>query len=322
MDYQNLDTYPLPLSGLRHFYWAGRLQSFKKAANALNVSEAAISQQIRNLEARLKVKLFVRGHQKVDLTEKGRQLFPYVQTAFINFQDGIRSISADPAPNRLSVSTIPSFATNWLIRRLSLFNQLHPKLTISMDTSLATCDFENSPVDVAIRYGSGKYPGLRSELLMIDPTVLVCHPKHLKGGEFTREHFLNIPSIIGTTDGVMQTMQIFKDFYSVEDEQSCETLFLTDGSLGVEAARSGQGISLQRLSLVYELIESGELAYGKDFASAKFSFYAVAPDNHFEKPKVKKFLSWLKSEMDITTQQIAPFLSKIKHKGSMDVTSE
>lgn len=314
MEYQNIDTYPLPLSALRHFYWAARLKSFKKAASALNVSEAAISQQIRNLEASIKVKLFIRGHQKVDLTEKGRQLFPYVQTAFINFQDGIRSISADPAPNRLSISTIPSFATNWLIRRLSLFNQQHPKLTISMDTSLDTCDFENSPVDLAIRYGEGNYPGLRSELLMIDPTVLVCHPKHVKGGDFSREHFLTIPSIIGTTDGVMQTMQMFRDFYSVADEQNGETLFLTDGSLGVEAARSGQGISLQRLSLVYELIESGELVYGKDFASAKFSFYAVAPENHFDKPKVKKFLNWLKSEMDITANKMAPHLAKIKNK--------
>ena len=313
MNTDNVDSYPLPLSGLRHFYWAAKLQSFKLASQTLSVSEAAISQQIRNLEATLKVKLFKRGHQKVTLTLKGQQLFPYVQTAFISFQEGISAIAADPEPNRLTITTLPSLATHWLIRRLTLFNQLHPKLSISIDTSVDIENFETSRLDVAIRYGAGNYDGLKSELLMDDPTVLVCHPRLVSNGKITREDFLRLPAIIGTTDGVKQSVQAFKEFYQMPDGAQQETLLLTDGSLGVEAARSGQGISLQRISLVVDLIESGELVYGTDFAARKLNFYAVAPANHFENPKVIKFLGWLRAEMAITAKQIAPYIERIEN---------
>ncbi len=314
MKTNNVDSYPLPLSGLRHFYWAAKLLSFKQAAQSLHVSEAAISQQIRNLEATLKVKLFKRGHQKVSLTDKGRQLFPYVQTAFISFQEGIQAIAADPEPNRLTLSTLPSFATHWLIRRLSLFNQLHPGLSISIDTSLEIFDFETGRLDLAIRYGAGNYAGVKSELLMEDPVILVCHPRLVSDGKPTREDFLRLPTIIGTTGGVSQTMQAFKDFYQMPDDAQHETLLLTDGSLGVEAAQSGQGISLQRISLVVDLIESGELVYATDFAYRYFSFYAVAPQSHFENPKVVKFLSWLRVEMATTAKQIAPYIATIDNQ--------
>jgi len=308
-----IDSYPIPLNGLRHFYWAAKLKSFKKAAATLNVTEAAISQQIRNLESTLNTKLFIRGHQKVSLTHKGVQLFPFVQTAFINLHEGINTLIADPEPNRLSLSTVPSFATNWLIKRLGHFNQLHPKLSISIDTSIALLDFETHHLDLTIRYGAGNYSGVKSELLMRDPTVLVCHPKLISNGKITREDFLRLPLIIGTTDGVQQMMHAFKKFYRVVDKSPHETLLLGDGSLGVDAVKSGQGISLQRISLVIDLIESGELVYATDYASSKFSFYAVAPESHFENPKVIKFLTWLSSEMIVTEKQIAPYVAKIEN---------
>jgi len=308
-----IDSYPIPLNGLRHFYWAAKLKSFKKAAATLNVTEAAISQQIRNLESTLNVKLFIRGHQKVTLTRKGIQLFPFVQTAFINLHEGINTLIADPEPNRLSLSTVPSFATNWLIKRLGYFNQLHPKLSISIDTSIDLLDFEIHHLDLAIRYGSGNYERVKSELLMRDPTVLVCHSKLISNGEITRDDVLRLPLIVGTTDGVKRSMQAFKKFYQIVDKLPNETLLLGDGSLGVDAVKSGQGISLQRISLVIDLIESGELVYATDYASNSFSFYAVAPESHFENSKVIKFLTWLKSEMVVTQNQIAPYITKIKN---------
>jgi len=308
-----IDSYPLPLNGLRQFYWAAKYESFKQAALALHISEAAISQQIRNLEATLKVKLFDRGHQKVILTRKGRQLFPFVQTAFINFQEGLNTITNDPEPNRLRVSTIPSIASNWLIKRLTNFNKLHPELSINIDTSLGLIDFEADNIELAIRYGSGDYPGLKTEFLMQDPTVLVCDPKLVTDGVIRRDDILRIPSIVGTTSGVKQSMNEFKNFYQIADNSQHQTLLLKDGALGVEAARSGQGITLQRMSLVVDLIETGELVFGTDFASTAFNIYAVAPNENFKNPKVAKFLVWLKTEMTVTAKQIAPYIAKIKN---------
>jgi len=312
MNGDTIDTYPIPLNGLRHFYWAAKLTSFKKAAEALNISEAAISQQIRNLESTLNVKLFNRGHQKVTLTRKGARLYPFVQTAFINLHEGVNSLIADPEPNRLSISTMPSFATNWLIKRLGDFNLLHPKLSISIDTSIELLDFETHQLDLAIRYGSGNYSGVKSELLMSDPTVLVCRSDLVTNGKISRDDFKRLPLIVGTTNGVQKVLQRYREFYNLDNESQNETLLLGDGSLGVDAVRAGQGISLQRLGLVIDLIESGELVYATDYAYNQFSFYAVAPESHFKNPKITKFLKWLRSEMKTTEQLIAPHFAKIK----------
>jgi len=313
MDNQLINSYPIPVNALRYFYWAAKLTSFKLAAEKLHVSEAAISQQIRNLESTLKVKLFHRGHQKITLTHKAKRLFPFIQTAFINIQEGINAIASDPHPNRLNLSTIPSYATNWLIKRLAKFNQVHPNLSISIDTSIEILDSELHPQDISIRYGTGNYPDLKSEFLLNDPVVLVCHPKLVTNGIITQEDFLKIPAIIGTSCTVKESMEAFKKYYQVCNQTPQETLLLTDGSLGVEAARNGQGLCLQRLSLVVDLIESGELVYATDYAFREFSFYAVAPETNFENEKIILFLDWLKKEMKLTENQIAPHILKIKN---------
>lgn len=307
------NNYPIPLNGLRHFVSAAKLGSFKLAANELHVSEAAVSQQIRNLENLIGVKLFSRGHQKVVLTNKGKQLLPFIQTGFSNLEEGLNLITKDPDPNQLTVSTVPSLAINWLVGRLGSFRQLHPEIAIRLDTSVETHNFDKGGIDLAIRYGEGIYGDLKSELLLNDPSVLVCHPSLLNEKIITREDILRLPLIIGITEGVQRAMQEFLDFYKISNEQQNKSLLLNDGSFGVEAVRSAQGISLQRLSLVADLIKSNELVYAKEYSFKKFSFYAVAPEMNFTKPKVKKFFNWLKKEMEITKQQITPFINSIEN---------
>ena len=307
------ETYPIPLNALRYFFWAAKLESFKLAADKLNVSEAAVSQQIRKLESTLGVQFFARKHQKIELTGKGKSLFPYIQTAFSNIHQGIQTVMDDPVPNRLTLTTMPSFAAHWLISHLSSFNQQHPELSINMDTSVERHDFENSNYDLAIRFGQGNYPGMKSELLMRDPVVMICHPKLITGPNITRKDILGLPVIRGTFEGIESALRGFMDYYKFTDKQLSKTLLFKDGSLGLEAARSGQGISLQRMSLVIDLIRSGELVYADDFAYRKYSFYAVAPENNFKLKKVKSFLTWLKKEMRLTEEQIAPLDKKIRN---------
>ncbi|WP_196137218.1 LysR substrate-binding domain-containing protein [Aliikangiella sp. G2MR2-5] len=306
------ENYPLPLTGLRHFYWAAKLGSFKQAAEKLFVSEAAISQQIRKVESQLGIELFERQHQKVILSADGEKLFPYVQSAFTSLIQGINLLAEDPNPNRLNISTMPSLATHWLIQRLIFFNEIHPELTITMDTSVERKSFEQGELDLAIRYGQGVYPGLKSILLMKDPTVLVCSPRLLKGPTITRKDILSLPMIAGITDGVRTALRNIQQAYGIKDNELSETLLLKDGSLGAEAARAGQGISLQRLSLVADMIDAGELVFSDDFAFHGYNFYAVAPESHFEKDKVKKFMAWLSAEMKKTELRIQPLVAQLK----------
>jgi len=306
-------NYPLPLNGLRNFYWAAKLGSFKQAAEKLFVSEAAVSQQIRKLEAALDVKLFSRGHQRVKLTAQGEQFFPYIESAFKDIFRGVNRIIDDPAPNRLAITTMPSFASHWLISRLTDFYEKYPDISISMDTSIETRNFNEGEFDLAIRFGQGTYPGLHSELLMNEPIVLVCHRDLLNDEQVTRQDIMRLPFIRGTFEGVTKTMAGFMDYYQFSEDELSKLILMRDGGLGVEAARSGQGIALQRLSLVIDLVDSGQLVYAKDYAFRDYSFYAVAPEHHFQRNKVKLFLKWLKSEMQNTANKLKPHISAIKH---------
>ncbi|MFQ3231097.1 MAG: DNA-binding transcriptional LysR family regulator, partial [Reinekea sp.] len=120
----------LPLQGLFYFYVAAEAGSFKLAAERLFITPAAMSQQIRQLEEKLDIKLFERHHREVRLTEAGRQLLPYVQTSFNALQDGVNLLGQDPDPTKLAISTLPSFAQQWLVPRLGNFSKVAPDLTI------------------------------------------------------------------------------------------------------------------------------------------------------------------------------------------------
>jgi DNA-binding transcriptional LysR family regulator len=111
---------------------------------------------------------------------------------------------------------------------------------------------------------------------------------------------------------VNKAFQGFKDFFQFDETQITKQILLHDGGLGVEAARSGQGIAMQRLSLALDLVESGELIYAQDYAFNEYSFYAVAPEHLFTLEKVQKFLSWLKPAMEQMQQRLIPYIAKIR----------
>ncbi|WP_444994459.1 LysR substrate-binding domain-containing protein [Aliikangiella sp. IMCC44359] len=308
------DYNTIPLNGLRHFLWAAKLESFKQAATKLYVTEAAVSQQIRKLESILGFPLFVRGHQKVTLTTKGEQLLPYIESAFNNIDQGLDKINHDPEPNRINLTTFPSLASNWLIGRLPKLNAKYPALSISMDTSLEKQSLDNRTYDLAIRYGVGNYAELKSQLLLVDPVVLVCSSSLVKSKQLTKKDIFRLPLIKTTYEGIDSIITTeFAKYYDFNDKQPNQALLIRDGGLGAEAARSGQGIAMQRLSLVADMIISGELVYATDYAFKDYNVYAVTTEEHFKQPKIIKFLQWINSEMQLTQKKIIPLIAKIKN---------
>ena len=117
---------------LYSFYQSAELGSFKEAAELMYISSAAVSQQIRQLEEQLEVKLFERQHRKIVLTEEGKVLHQYARQGFTALQEGVRQISLDANPNSLALSALPSFAQHWLVPRLGDFSELFPDLTVLM----------------------------------------------------------------------------------------------------------------------------------------------------------------------------------------------
>src|SRR5215218_1555992 len=147
------------LNGLRAFEAAARHLSFTKAAAELNVTQTAISHQIKRLEEELDLKLFVRRNRTLALTAEGRDYLPGIRAAFQDLRLATARLMRRENANVLIVSTITSFAAKWLMPRLSKFQQQHPSIDVRVTTSTELTDFEHDGVDVGIRYGHGKWPG-------------------------------------------------------------------------------------------------------------------------------------------------------------------
>ncbi len=153
------------------------------------MTQAAVSHQIKSLEVFLERQLFKRGNRSLELTENGSNLLPYVDQAFSVLQSGIEEMMEGENTNTLTVTVLPSFASRWLVPRLGLFIKAYPEIDFRLAPSRSLTNFKREKIDLAIRHGSGKYPGLHSIHLLDESIFPVCSPKMMTG-----EYALNCPS--------------------------------------------------------------------------------------------------------------------------------
>ena len=175
------------LSALRTFEAAARHLSFTRAADELHVTQAAVSHQIKALEADLGVRLFRRLNRRLLLTDEGQLLVPSVRRAFDELTAGVERVRERCLGGTLTISTTPSIAANWLASRLGRFQALRPEFEIRLMATPRLIDFAREGVDCGIRYGFGDWPGLFSERLFHAALTPVCSPRLLKGQEPLKE---------------------------------------------------------------------------------------------------------------------------------------
>src|SRR5271163_508980 len=169
------------LNVLRSFEAAARHLSFTQAASELNVTQTAISHQIRRLEEELGIRLFIRQNRALELTPEASDYLPGVRAAFNDLRLATDRLLRKDDGHVLTVSTLASLAAKWLLPRLSAFQEAHPGIDVRITTSPGLVDFRRDNVDAAIRYGRGYWPGLRADWLMADELFPVCSPELLKG---------------------------------------------------------------------------------------------------------------------------------------------
>src|SRR6202165_717944 len=169
------------LNGLRAFEAAARHLSFTQAASELNVTQTAISHQIKRLEQELGVRLFVRQNRALALTPEAKDYLPGVRAAFNDLRLATDRVLRRDNDHVLTVSTLASLAAKWLLPRLSAFQEAHPGIDVRITTSTSLVDFKSGDVDAAIRYGRGHWPGWRTDWLMADELFPVCSPALLTG---------------------------------------------------------------------------------------------------------------------------------------------
>jgi len=287
-----------PLNALRCFLVAAECLSFKRAAERLSVTQAAVSKQIQVLESHLGRPLFIRGHREVHLSPEGKRLLPLVRQGFDALTEGVRAVTGDPQPDLLTISVLPSFASRWLVPRLGRFQDRYPEIRVRLETSSQLETFASGDVDVCIRFGPGGYAGLESRFLSGDRMLLACHPSLLEAGGLSRDRIKSLPFLEDDGPDVPYHWQQFMALLGVEGEALKRTMRISDSAMLVEALLAGQGLAVVRHSIVYELLHKGQLvqALPQVFKST-FDYYLVAPGDHFQRPKVRRFEQWLRAEM-------------------------
>src|SRR5207244_7525877 len=170
-----------PLNGLKAFEAAARSESFTRAAEELNVTQGAVSHQVKALEEILGVKLFNRERQRLNITEAGREYLAVVRDALDRIAVGTDRLVQRQSSGVLTVSTSPDFAAKWLVHRLGRFAEAHSDIDLRVSATMHQVDFAREEVDLAVRHGDGNWPGLDTVRLSPEQLFAVCSPKLLSG---------------------------------------------------------------------------------------------------------------------------------------------
>ena len=287
----------LPLLALRAFTETGRLGSLKAAAARLGVTPGAVSQQIRLLEERVGVVLFVRGHHGVYLTEAGARVHASLLRGFDLIEKSYSTLESLTLEKSLTISTVPSFAAAWLVPRIGRFSALHPQIEVRVEASATLVDFKHDRVDVALRHGLGTYPGLESIRLMAPVLLPVASPALLAQGPLIDEpaDCLKYP-LLQDCDRADWTLWLQAHGVQVGDEGRRGMSF-EDDLLLLRAAAVGQGIALVQDTHAQEDIDAGKLVVALDKPwPSRFAYYLVSRPETVQRPEVQAFIDWIKAE--------------------------
>jgi LysR family glycine cleavage system transcriptional activator len=295
-----------PLSALRAFEAAARLQSFSKAAEELSVTPAAISHQIHALEEDLGVSLFNRRNRAVELTASARVLLPGLSEAFSGIQTSVRRLRSHNDTGTLTVTASPSFAGKWLVQRLHRFQELHPEIDVRISATDAIVDLTRGDFDIGIRYGTGRYPGLIVELLLKNEVFPACSSDLLRKGPSLetpvdlRNHALLHDQQV-ERDPLAPTWSMWLRAAGVNDAPAPHGLSFSTNVLALEAAIAGHGVTLAYSTTAAADIAAGRLVRLFSLSLPDlFAHYIVTAPGALERPKVKAFRDWLRHEADET----------------------
>lgn len=287
-----------PLNALRVFEAAGRQLSFTRAAAELHVTQAAVSHQIKSLEEQLGLPLFKRLNRALLLTEEGQTYLKAVTRALDDLRAATAKLHRRDDTGVLTVSTLPSFATRWLVPRLGRFQRRHPEIALRLAPSTQLSDFTRDDVDVAIRYGRGDYPGLKVWRLMTEDVFPVCSPELAAGDpplrrpEDLRHHYLLHD--FGCVEWRAWLMAAGIDGVDPEGGTTYE-----DSSMLIQAALAGQGVALARSVLVEDELAAGRLIRPFEVSvPSDYAYYLVCPGYTADRPRIVAFREWLFAERD------------------------
>ena len=282
------------LNGLRAFEAAARHLSFTQAASELNVTQTAISHQIKRLEEELGIPLFIRQNRSLSLTPQAKDYLPGIRAAFNDLRLATDRLLRKDDDHVLTVSTLASLAAKWLLPRLTAFQEAHPGIDVRITTSMGLVDFRSGDVDAAIRYGRGQWPGVRADWLMADQLFPVCSPALLSGDKPLRcpedlAHHVLLHSINEDDWRLWLTAAGLPTDISKQHGVTFDLILMV-----VQAAIDGIGVAIGRTSYVQDDIAKGRLVVPFNITlPADAGFYLVSPAGTTDSPNLAAFRQWL-----------------------------
>lgn len=287
MEWRNLP----PLSALRAFSAFAETRNVVAAGEALGVSHAAISQQLRALETHLDVGLLDRSGRSLALTRAGDRLAEALHNGFSEMIEAVEEITGQQELRPVHISVTPTFAASWLMPRLPKFRANHPQVDIMIDPSPKVISLGTDGIDIAIRYGTGPWPGVEAEMLLQSPMVVVAAPSLV--GEAQIKQLNDLAKFPWLEElGTSEATNWHRRFGVPRAELG---MVQVPGNLMLDGARDGQGVAVTVRDFVARDIAAGRLRelHVEEKAGAG---YHIVTRAGVQRTWVKSFVTWLRRE--------------------------
>lgn len=289
-----------PLNALRSFEAAARNGSFRDAAAELNVSQSAISHQVKHLEVALGLELFVRRPRAVELTAAGKSYYPVLKDAFDSIADGTRALLRPQAEDVLTIQMYSTFAVRWLMLRMDRFHQAHPDIQVRLITSQSDADFDQHDIDLAVKIGEADKKDVTYDYLFTPALFPVCSPRLLEGEPRLRtpEDLVNHP--------ILQVYPSERDWYAWLAEVGA-TGVDPDAGLrfdsydhALKMAARGLGVAMAMQPYVAEDFSTGLLVdmFPDRHVNAAGHWFLACPKDRDRSRKISMFRNWLLEEVE------------------------
>ncbi|MEH6456948.1 MAG: transcriptional regulator GcvA, partial [Cocleimonas sp.] len=296
-----------PLNSIRAFEATARHLSFSRAADELNVTPGAVSQQVKVLEDYLDLKLFKRKNRMILLTDEAQICLPLLSQGLDKLSQGIETIREQNNDKPLTITASPTFASRWLLPRLTSFQQQFPDIDVRIEATNELADLVNDDIDVGIRFGTGEYSGLEADYLFSQNVIPVCKPSLLEGEnriqspEDLKKHtLLHAGSEYFIMDDKTHVdWEMWFATVGVNDIDARHGLHFSQYNLLIEAAIRGQGVALVGDAIISDEIKTGQLVklFEETDIPLSFSYYLAYSKNKTNLPRVKIFRQWLLNEV-------------------------
>lgn len=298
-----------PLNALRAFEAAARHMNFSRAADELAVTPGAVSQQIQNLEEFIGAALFRRTPRGLLLTDAAQTALPALREAFDRLAEAASLLTAPVDGRRVTVSAAPSFAAKWLMPRLGRFEAQHPEVDVWLTAGMELVDFGSGEIDIAIRYGAGRYPGLEVVQLMRETVIPVLSPTLLAERPLAAPEDLSAHTLLHDgspdADDSCPDWAMWLAARGVKGVDGARGPRFSQSSLVIEGAVTGRGVALAKRALAQADLDAGRLVSPFDISTqVDFAYYVVHPKAKGRLPQVRAFAQWLKAEAELHQAQL------------------